>query len=120
MSVENTTYSSRAQTALATNSVLRNTYMLLSATLLFSATIAGITAAMNLPYPGMIITLVTEKVDEVVAKLGARGLVLEKEPVFNPTFNIYHAFFRDPNGLLVEVQRFEDPQWPKSHSRLSR
>ena len=42
---------------------------------------------------GMIITLVTEKVDEVVAKLGARGLVLEKEPVFNPTFNIYHAFF---------------------------
>ncbi len=58
MSVENTTYSSRAQTALATNSVLRNTYMLLSATLLFSATIAGITAAMNLPYPGMIITLV--------------------------------------------------------------
>ena len=69
---------------------------------------------------GMIITLVTEKVDEVIAKLGARGLVLEKEPVFNPTFNIYHAFFRDPNGLLVEVQRFEDPQWPKSHSRLSR
>ena len=47
MSVENTTYSSRAQTALATNSVLRNTYMLLSATLLFSATIAGITAAIG-------------------------------------------------------------------------
>ena len=68
---------------------------------------------------GVIITLVTEKVDEVVAKLRARGLVLEKEPAFNPTFNIYHAFFRDPNGLLVEVQRFEDPQWPKPHSRLS-
>ena len=61
---------------------------------------------------GMIITLVTEKVDEVVAKLRARGLVLEKEPAFNPTFNIYHAFFRDPNGLLVEVQRFEDPRGP--------
>ena len=58
MSVENSTYTARAQTALATNSVLRNTYMLLSATLLFSAVIAGTTAALHLPYPGFIITLV--------------------------------------------------------------
>ena len=52
----------------------------------------GVSAAKD----GMIITLVTEKVDEVVAKLRARGLVLEKEPAFNPTFNIYHAFFSRP------------------------
>ncbi|RJS95007.1 Bax inhibitor-1/YccA family protein [Salinisphaera sp. Q1T1-3] len=59
MSVEQTTtYTSRAQTALATNNVLRNTYMLLSATLLFSAVVAGFTAALHLPYPGLIITLV--------------------------------------------------------------
>ena len=68
---------------------------------------------------GVIITLVTEKVDEVIAKLRARGLSLEKKPAFNPTFNIYHAFFRDPNGLLIEVQRFEDPRWPKPHPSLS-
>lgn len=58
MSVENSTYHSHAQTALATNSVLRNTYMLLSATLLFSAAVAGASMALDLPYPGMIITLV--------------------------------------------------------------
>lgn len=58
MNIENSTYTTRAQTALATNNVLRNTYMLLSATLLFSAAIAAVTAAMHLPYPGMVITLV--------------------------------------------------------------
>lgn len=38
--------------------VLRNTYMLLSACLGFSALTAGMTAAMDLPHPGIIITLV--------------------------------------------------------------
>jgi modulator of FtsH protease len=58
MSADNSTYTVHAQTALATNSVLRNTYMLLSATLLFSAAIAAATAAAHLPYPGLVITLV--------------------------------------------------------------
>ncbi|MBT0960904.1 Bax inhibitor-1/YccA family protein [Denitromonas iodatirespirans] len=43
---------------LATNKVIRNTYMLLSATLLFSALTAGMSMALNLPHPGLIITLV--------------------------------------------------------------
>ena len=43
---------------LATNKVIRNTYMLLSATLLFSALTAGVSMALHLPHPGMIITLV--------------------------------------------------------------
>jgi len=38
--------------------VLRNTYMLLSMTLLFSAAVAGISMAMHLPHPGFILTLV--------------------------------------------------------------
>lgn len=63
-------------------------------------------------HEGVIITLVTSDVDEVVERLRAQGIKLEKEPTFNPTYNIYHAFFRDPNGYLVEVQRFEDPAWP--------
>lgn len=41
-----------------TNKVLRNTYGLLSMTLLFSALTAGMSMAMNLPHPGLIITLV--------------------------------------------------------------
>jgi len=39
------------------NKVLRNTYMLLSATLLFSALSAGLSAALQLPHPGLLLTL---------------------------------------------------------------
>jgi modulator of FtsH protease len=47
-----------AQTAvLATNKVLRNTYLLLSMTLLFSALTAGISMALKLPHPGLLLTL---------------------------------------------------------------
>jgi modulator of FtsH protease len=44
--------------ALATNKVLRNTYMLLAATLGFSALTAGLSLALNLPHPGLIVTLI--------------------------------------------------------------
>jgi modulator of FtsH protease len=43
--------------ALATNKVLRNTYSLLSMTLLFSAATAGVSMALNLPHPGLLLTL---------------------------------------------------------------
>ena len=45
------------ESVLATNKVLRNTYLLLSATLLFSAVTAGIAMAMNVPYMGPFVTL---------------------------------------------------------------
>ena len=48
MNAERTLRTSRAQTALATNSVLRNTYMLLSLTLLFSALVAGTAVAVEI------------------------------------------------------------------------
>lgn len=40
------------------NRVLRNTYWLLSLTLLFSAVAAAVTAALRLPHPGVIVTLI--------------------------------------------------------------
>jgi len=43
---------------LATNRVLRNTYALLSMTLLFSALTAGLSMTLELPYPGVVVTLV--------------------------------------------------------------
>ena len=46
------------ESALATNKVLRNTYLLLSATLAFSAITAGVALALGLPHPGLLITLV--------------------------------------------------------------
>ena len=48
----------QSQTAtLATNKVIRNTYILLSMTLLFSALTAGVSMALNLPHPGLLLTL---------------------------------------------------------------
>ena len=44
--------------ALESNKVLRNTYALLSMTLLFSAITAGVSIALQLPHPGVIISLV--------------------------------------------------------------
>jgi len=46
------------QAALASNKVIRNTYLLLSMTLLFSAAVAGLAMAWKLPHPGLIVTLV--------------------------------------------------------------
>jgi len=40
------------------NKLIRNTYTLLAMTLLFSAATAGASIALNLPYPGVLITLV--------------------------------------------------------------
>ena len=49
---------SRSQTSvLATNAVIRNTYLLLAMTLLFSAVTAGVSLALKLPHPGLLLTL---------------------------------------------------------------
>ena len=37
---------------------------------------------------------------------------LEGPPKVNPTYDIYNFFARDPDGHLVEFQRFLDPAWP--------
>ena len=58
---------------------------------------------------GPILTLVTPAVDEWAEHLSARGVVLEKPPAINPRYNIYHCFLRDPNGYLIEIQRFLHP-----------
>lgn len=87
---------------LSTNKMLKNTYMLLSMTLLFSAATAGIAMFFNMPHPGMIITMVgyfgllflTSKFSNsslgllfVFALTGFMGLTL------GPIINMYlHAF----------------------------
>ncbi len=47
-----------SSSVLATNKLIRNTYILLSMTLLFSAFTAGLSVMFNLPYPGLLITLI--------------------------------------------------------------
>ncbi|MDA8258625.1 MAG: Bax inhibitor-1/YccA family protein [Betaproteobacteria bacterium] len=46
------------QSVLATNRVIRNTYLLLSMTLAFSAVVAAASVALKLPHPGIILTLI--------------------------------------------------------------
>ena len=60
---------------------------------------------------GIILTLVSDDVDGWYARLVRRGVQFERAPSYNPKFKIYHCFARDPNGYLIEIQRFNDPSW---------
>lgn len=60
------------------------------------------------PPAGVIVTLVCDDVDGWYERLRALGVVFEHPPALNPTYRIYHCFLRDPNGYLLEIQRFED------------
>ncbi len=59
----------------------------------------------------IIITIVRDDVDQFCSQLLAKGVTLTQPPTHNDRFGIYHAFLRDPDGYLIEVQRFDDPAW---------
>lgn len=63
---------------------------------------------------GVIVTFVTDDVDGAYAELRARGVAFEKAPASNATYNIYNCFFRDPDGYLLEIQKFLSSDWPHS------
>jgi catechol 2,3-dioxygenase-like lactoylglutathione lyase family enzyme len=58
-----------------------------------------------------VVTLVSDDVDGWAERIQAAGITLERSPTHNDEYKIYHLFVRDPNGILVEVQRFDDPHW---------
>jgi catechol 2,3-dioxygenase-like lactoylglutathione lyase family enzyme len=60
----------------------------------------------------VIITLVSQDVDGWYEYVLERGVAVEKRPALNTTYNIYHFFMTDPDGYLIEIQRFLDPVWP--------
>ena len=110
MSINNTTITQSASGALATNKVLRNTYLLLSMTLFFSAMTAGLSMYLDLPPFGMIITLVgfygllflTSKFSDralgilfVFALTGFMGLTL------GPILNMYIQAFSNGHELII-------------------
>ncbi|MDX2321401.1 MAG: Bax inhibitor-1/YccA family protein [Moritella sp.] len=78
---ERTIQTQSQASALATNKVLRNTYMLLAMTLAFSAIIAAAVVTLNLPSPGFIITLV-----------GVYGLMYLTEKNRNNSMGILFVF----------------------------
>ena len=58
---------------------------------------------------GLIFTLVVEDVDAWHDFLVEHNVTIEEAPSRNSQYNIYHLFFRDPNGYLIEIQRFLTP-----------
>lgn len=64
----------------------------------------------------VVLTLLTDDVPAWHAKLSAAGVVTDGPPRENQTYHIEHFYATDPNGYLVEVQRFLDPHWDKSKS----
>jgi catechol 2,3-dioxygenase-like lactoylglutathione lyase family enzyme len=61
---------------------------------------------------GVVLTLVTPAVEAWHAHLTAEGVVVEGMPEANAATGITHFFFRDPAGYLLEIQRFDRPDWP--------
>jgi catechol 2,3-dioxygenase-like lactoylglutathione lyase family enzyme len=63
------------------------------------------------PGPGVIVTLVSPAVAAWHDLLAAAGVQVVAPPSFSEPYRIYHAFYRDPDGHLIEVQEFADPDW---------
>ncbi|GAB4575627.1 MAG: hypothetical protein Kow0077_28030 [Anaerolineae bacterium] len=57
----------------------------------------------------LIVTLVTPDVEGWYERLRAAGVAFEQPPQSNPRYAITHCFLRDPNGYLIEIQRFDEP-----------
>jgi catechol 2,3-dioxygenase-like lactoylglutathione lyase family enzyme len=57
---------------------------------------------------GVIITLVADDVDGWADRLKSAGHTVEG-PSTNARFALYHCFVHDPDGHLVEIQRFDEP-----------
>ncbi len=63
---------------------------------------------------GVIFTFVTQEVDAWYEHITSQGVECENAPRANEEYGIYHFFVKDPNGYLLEFQRFLDSAWDKS------
>ncbi|MCS6921832.1 MAG: VOC family protein [Elioraea sp.] len=61
---------------------------------------------------GVVFTFVSDDVDAWYVRLRTRGVAIPDPPSLSETYRVYHFFFRDPAGYLLEVQRFKRPDWP--------
>ena len=60
---------------------------------------------------GSMISLVTDDVDAWYDRLSAAGVKTQGPPRTLEAFNITCFFAEDPNGYVIEFQRFLDPAW---------
>ncbi len=57
----------------------------------------------------IILTLVTDDVDQWYELLKTKNLDHLEPPQSNQKFQIYHFFLKDPDGYWIEIQRFDHP-----------
>ncbi len=57
----------------------------------------------------VVLTLLVDDVDGALARLRDRGAEVVSAPAHSQRYAALTAFVRDPNGYLVELQRFDEP-----------
>ena len=57
----------------------------------------------------VVITLLIDDVEGVYELLTTRNIATESKPELSEQFNVYQFFVRDPNGYLLEIQKFIEP-----------
>ncbi len=62
---------------------------------------------------GVVFTFVADDVDGWYEFLKAKGLAIPHAPELSVEYKVYHFFFHDPAGNTLEIQRFENPSWPR-------
>ncbi len=60
---------------------------------------------------GVVVTIVSDDVDGWYERFSAAGADVDGPPRDNADYRIYHFFATDPDGHLLEVQRFWDDDW---------
>ncbi len=63
-------------------------------------------AVVGLNHDDIILTFITDEVDEWYERLRQFDAIVMGEPEVNEKFEIYHFFARDPNGYRIEIQKF--------------
>lgn len=75
------------------------------------AMMAGITGTTDLPVAAecqdrVLVHFQVDDVDQTVAELRAKGVVIVAEPTDRPTWGSRTAHFRDPDGTLIEISQW--------------
>jgi len=67
----------------------------------------------------MILTFVTAEVDEWYTHLINNNIQIIEPPRYNPKFDIYHFFLKDPDGYSVEIQQFKTLEWEEGGKKVT-
>jgi lactoylglutathione lyase len=60
---------------------------------------------------GLVLCFVDQDVEGWHERLVKGGAEIVQAPGYSDAFKVFNLFFRDPDGHLLEVQRFDDPDW---------